>query len=87
MNDSDLIREAFEPYYRTTLLAEETDPNKLNDLEAIDMDSYRVEKKAAAKIQLADADVGIAPVPTSEGGRRPEPELDRLSNVVKTFNG
>jgi type I restriction enzyme R subunit len=192
MNDADTIQEAFADYYRTTLLAEETDPNKLHDLkaaldgsqvysqpmvdelaalylkgadrdrldpildacvavykdqlgedqqvdfkgkakafirtyaflssilpwtnadweklsiflnflvsklpapveedlskgilESIDMDSYRVEKQAAAKIQLADADASIDPVPTSGGGRKPEPELDRLSNILKTFN-
>ena len=55
-------------------------------LEAIDMDSYRVEKKAAMKIQLPDEDAEIEPVPTTGGGRKPEPELDRLSNIIKTFN-
>ncbi len=192
MNDSDTIQEAFADYYRTTILAEETDPNKLHDLkaaldgyqvyadakveelaglylggadrdrldpildvcvadyrerldedgqvdfkgkakaflrtygflssilpytnaaweklsifltflvpklpapveddlskgilEAIDMDSYRVEKQAAARIQLPDADADIEPVPTTGGGHKPEPELDRLSNILKTFN-
>ena len=192
MNDADTIRQAFADYYRTTILAEETDPNKLHDLkaaldahqvyvatqvdefvalylggadrdrldpildacvadyrerldedaqvdfkgkakaflrtygflssilpytnaeweklsiflgflvpklpapieedlsrgilEAIDMDSYRVEKQAAARIQLPDADAEIAPVPTAGGGRKPEPELDRLSNILKAFN-
>jgi type I restriction enzyme, R subunit len=55
-------------------------------LEAIDMDSYRVEKQAAVKIQLLDQDGEIDPMPTSGGGRRPEPELDRLSNILKSFN-
>ncbi|MBI4880995.1 MAG: type I restriction endonuclease subunit R [Planctomycetes bacterium] len=55
-------------------------------LEAIDMDSYRVEKQAAVKIQLPDADAEIEAVPTAGGGHRPEPELDRLSNILKTFN-
>jgi type I restriction enzyme R subunit len=32
-------------------------------LEAIDMDSYRVEKKAVMKIALADTDAEIKPVP------------------------
>jgi type I restriction enzyme R subunit len=50
------------------------------------MDSYRVEKQAARQIQLPDADASIEPVPTSGGGRKPEPELDRLSNIIKTFN-
>ena len=40
-NDADTIREAFEPYYRTTILADETDPNKLHDLQA-DLDGYQV---------------------------------------------
>ncbi len=192
MNDADTIEQAFADYYRTTILAEETDPNKLHDLkaaldgyqvygaaqvgefaalyldgadrdrldptldacvadyrerldedgqvdfkgkakaflrtygflssilpytnaeweklsifltflvpklpapieedlskgilEAIDMDSYRVEKQAAAKIQLPDADAEIEPVPATGGGRKPEPELDRLSNILKAFN-
>ena len=55
-------------------------------LEAIDMDSYRVEKKAAMKIALADADAEIEPVPTDVSGHKPEPELDRLSNILKMFN-
>ena len=191
MNDTDTIREAFADYYRTTILSEETDPNKLHDLkatldgyqvytaahigqlvelylggadrdkldpildacvavykeqldedgqvdfkgkakafvrmygflasilpynqaeweklsiflnflipklpapveedlskgilEAIDMDSYRVEKKAAMKIQLPDEDAYIEPVPTTGGMRIAEPELDRLSNILVTF--
>ncbi len=192
MNDPETIRKAFEPYYRTTILAEETDPNKLHDLkadldayqlytpeqidelvrlyldgadrdrldpildacvatysedldedgqvdfkgkakaflrtygflssilpytnaeweklsiflnflvpklpapkeedlskgilEAIDMDSYRVEKQSTMKIALPDSDAEIEPVPTTGGGHKPEPELDRLSNIIKVFN-
>ncbi len=55
-------------------------------LETIDMDSYRVEKLAVTKIQLTDADAEIEPVPSLGGGRKPEPELDRLSNIIKAFN-
>jgi type I restriction enzyme R subunit len=192
VNDPETIRKAFEPYYRTTILADETDPNKLHDLkadldgyqvyapeqvdelvrlylsgadrdqldpildacvatymehldedgqvdfkgktkaflrtynflssilpytnaeweklsiflnflvsklpapkeedlskgilEAIDMDSYRVEKQASMRIALSDADAEIEPVPTAGGGYKPEPELDRLSNIIKAFN-
>jgi type I restriction enzyme R subunit len=50
------------------------------------MDSYRVERQAAMKIALPDADAEIEPVPTTGGGRKPEPELDLLSNIVRTFN-
>ena len=192
MNDFDAIKTSFEPYYRTTILSEETDPDKLHDLraaldgyqvygwdqvedlvalylggadrdkldpildacvavykadldedgqvdfkgkakaftrtygflaailpysnaaweklsiflnfltpklpapeeqdlskgilEAIDMDSYRVEAQATMAIVLPDADAEIGPVPTSGGGGRPEPELDLLSNILKIFN-
>ncbi len=55
-------------------------------LEAIDMDSYRVEKKAVLKIALADQDSEIDPASADGGGRMPQPELDRLSNILKTFN-
>ena len=55
-------------------------------LESIDMDSYRVEKQAARHIPLTDEDAEIDPVPTTGGGSRPDPELDRLSNILKTFN-
>ncbi|GMA51340.1 hypothetical protein GCM10025857_26970 [Alicyclobacillus contaminans] len=192
MNDADTIQAAFAPYYRTTILAEESDPNKLHDLkaalddyevyteaqidhlvalylggadrdrldpildacvavynqeldedgqvdfkgtakaflrtygflsailpytnaeweklsifltflvpklpspkeedlsrgilEAIDMDAYRVEKQAMMKIVLPDEDAEIDPVPTSGGGHRTEPVLDRLSSILKSFN-
>ncbi|MBU2601018.1 MAG: type I restriction endonuclease subunit R [Actinobacteria bacterium] len=55
-------------------------------LESIDMDSYRVEKKAVMRIQLHDEDTEIGPVPSAGAGRKPEPELDRLSNIIKAFN-
>ena len=41
MNDTDTIEEAFSDYYRTTILADETDPNKLHDLKAT-LDGYQV---------------------------------------------
>ena len=41
MNSSDVIREAFADYYRTTMLADETDPNKLHDLKA-SLDNHQV---------------------------------------------
>ena len=55
-------------------------------LESIDMDSYRVEKRAAIRIQLPDEDSPIDPTSTDGGGRKPEPEMDRLSNILKEFN-
>ena len=55
-------------------------------LEAIDMDSYRVEKKAAMKIALEDKDVEIEPASADAHGHMPEPEMDRLSSILKMFN-
>lgn len=55
-------------------------------LEAIDMNNYRNEVKASLNLTLEDKDAEIGPVPTSGGGRKPEPELDLLSNIIKTFN-
>jgi type I restriction enzyme, R subunit len=55
-------------------------------LEAIDMDSYRAEKQAVTKIHLEDKDAEIEPVPTEAEGHKVEPELDYLSNIIKSFN-
>ena len=40
-NDVDTIQTGFAPYYRTTILAEETDPDRLHDLKAA-LDGYQV---------------------------------------------
>ncbi len=55
-------------------------------LESIDMDSYRVERKAAMKIAPADEEAEIGPIPVEGGGGKREAELDRLSNILKVFN-
>lgn len=55
-------------------------------LESIDMDSYRVEVQAQMAISLADEDATLEPVPLGGGGGKRDPELDRLSNIVKAFN-
>ena len=55
-------------------------------LDAIDMDSYRVEKRAMQKIILSDEDAEIGPSWDSGSGGRGETELDRLSNIIKAFN-
>ncbi len=55
-------------------------------LEAIDMDSYRTEKRAAMKILLPDENPEIEPVPIGSGGFKREPKLDVLSNILKNFN-
>ena len=55
-------------------------------LEAIDMDSYRVEKQAVRDIQLPDEAAEIGPVPTEGGGQKPGAEMERLSNIIRVFN-
>ena len=55
-------------------------------LEAIDMDSDRVEKRAVQDIQFPDEDAETGPVPTEGGGQKPEPEMDPLSKIVNDFN-
>ena len=63
----------------------ETDLSK-GVLEAVDMDSYRPEARATIAIDLADENAEIEPVPTGAGGGLPEPEIDRLSNILRAFN-
>ncbi len=55
-------------------------------LETVDMESYRAEKRETIAIALEDEDAEVGPVSADGGGGRPEPELDRLSSIVKTFN-
>jgi type I restriction enzyme R subunit len=50
------------------------------------MDSYRAEVKAKTSIKLADDEGELDPVPTGGGGGRPEPEIERLTVIVKQFN-
>lgn len=40
-NETDIIKEAFSKYYQTTVLSDETDPDKLNDIES-DIRRYHV---------------------------------------------
>ena len=49
------------------------------------MDSYRVERRAAIRLQLPDKDAEIEPLPTDDGSQN-ETEVDRLSNILETFN-
>ncbi|WP_420634318.1 type I restriction endonuclease subunit R [Candidatus Palauibacter sp.] len=55
-------------------------------LETIDMDSYRVEKRAIREIMLEDEDAEIEPVPGVGGPGRGEVEIDRLSAIIEQFN-
>ena len=63
----------------------EEDPSK-GILDAIDMDSYRVEKRAMQKILLPDDDSEIKPSSDSGSGGLAETEMDHLSKIVEAFN-
>src|ERR1039458_8593304 len=54
MNDVDTIQAAFADYYRTTILSEETDPNKLHDLKAA-LDSAQVYNWTQVEEQIGRA--------------------------------
>ena len=55
-------------------------------LEAINMDSYRVEKKAIQKILLDDSDAEIDPTPPVGQGAKQDPMLEKLSQIISEFN-
>jgi type I restriction enzyme R subunit len=55
-------------------------------LEAIDLDSYRAEKQNEMAIILEDSDAEVYPVPTEGSGSVREPELEYLTNILRTFN-
>jgi len=55
-------------------------------LEAIDMESYRVEAQAALRLTMDDADASVEPVPPGGSGGLSEPDVDKLSNIIKAFN-
>jgi type I restriction enzyme R subunit len=55
-------------------------------LEAIDMDSYRPEVNASLAMAMDETDGMLEPAPMGATGRLPEPEVDKLSNIIRTFN-
>ena len=55
-------------------------------LENIDMDSYRVEKKNLLLITPKDENAVVDPASISSRAGKPEPKLERLSQIVKSFN-
>ena len=62
-NDADTIQEAFADYYRTTVLAEETDPDRLHDLKAA-LDGYQVYDPAQLDELVESVPVQGRPRPT-----------------------
>lgn len=75
VNDPDIIKQAFDRYYKTTILSGETDVNKLNDL--IDtMESIQVYTAADVdtfcELYLSDAERGLL-----------DPILDKCAEIYK----
>jgi type I restriction enzyme R subunit len=55
-------------------------------LEAIDLDSYRLEAQESMSIKLEDEDAEVGPVPAGKVGHIVDPEMDLLSAILTAFN-
>ncbi len=54
-------------------------------LDNIDMDSYRLQLEATTNIAMEQGE-DLKPIPTDMRGGTNQPEIDRLSNILQTFN-
>lgn len=54
-------------------------------LDNIDMDSYRLTLQATTNIVLEQGE-DLKPIPTEMRGGADDPEIDKLSNIIQTFN-
>jgi type I restriction enzyme R subunit len=64
---------------------EREDPD-VDVLQHVDMESYRVEKRAAEQIQLDEAEARLKPKGEDVPGKVGEPKQEYLSQVVQEFN-
>ena len=55
-------------------------------LESINFDQLRVSKKEDAQIELDNQNAEIEPIPLDGGGGKPDPDFDKLSNILDEFN-
>lgn len=55
-------------------------------LDAIDLDSYRIEARETMSIKLEDEDTEVNPVPAGKVGHIISPEMDLLSVILTDFN-
>lgn len=55
-------------------------------LDAIDLDSYRIEARETMSIKLEDEDTEVNPVPAGKVGHIVNPEMDLLSVILSDFN-
>ena len=69
------------------LPAPKEDDMSLGILQSIDLESYRAEVKASMALHPVDKETAeIGPVPTSGGGHKPVPQMDKLSSIIREFN-
>lgn len=54
-------------------------------LESVNVDSYRVERQITQAILLGDSEE-LTPAPPEPRGRKYQPDLDLLSNIIRDFN-
>ena len=54
-------------------------------LDNIDMDSYRLQLEATTNIAMEQGE-DLKPIPTDMRGGTNQPEIDKLSNILQTFN-
>ncbi len=54
-------------------------------LDNIDMDSYRLQLESTTNVVLEQGE-DLKPIPTEMRGSISEPEIDKLSNILQTFN-
>jgi type I restriction enzyme, R subunit len=67
-------------------LGGETSPDLAKGiLDNIDMDSYRLTLQATTNIVLEQGE-DLKPIPTEMRGSPDDPEIDKLSNIIQTFN-
>ena len=55
-------------------------------LDAVDLDSYRLEAQQSMAIKLEDEDATVAPIPTGKAVKPVNPELDNLTAILSEFN-
>ncbi len=55
-------------------------------LDAIDLDSYRIEKRATISLVLPDENAEVGPVPTGMATGKRDPDMDLLSAILSEFN-
>lgn len=80
VNEADEIQQAFQPYYQATFLEEETDPNKLYDLQS-ELEEFEV----YAHDDIEEfAEVFFDP---KEPPERLQPILDRVVDVWRYLPG